>query len=100
MRGCPTFMICERIAYDLLEQCIAGNPPAHLPRELLGDHCARSLFGIFVEGLGDRFEPALCDVYADLFSQAIDAPDARDLAARYRRIRIPRRANARPNRVL
>ena len=43
----------------MLEQCIAGNPPVELPRILLEEPCAQALFGILVEGLGDRFEPAL-----------------------------------------
>ncbi len=33
--------------------------------------CGQALFGILVEGLADRFEPALCDAYARLFSQAV-----------------------------
>jgi len=46
------------------------------------------------EGLADRFEPALCDTYARLFSEAIAAVepgfDAAALLARYRRVRQPR----------
>ncbi|MEO8596090.1 MAG: hypothetical protein ABI759_22415 [Candidatus Solibacter sp.] len=93
-------MNCERIAADLLAKCIGRAAPAELPRELLADECSRALFGIFVEGLGDRFEPALCDAYAALFAQAIQGQDAGALAARYRRIRAVRRAAARPDRVL
>jgi hypothetical protein len=37
----------------------------------MADPCAPALFGVLVEGLADRFEPALCDAYARLFSQAI-----------------------------
>ena len=43
------------------------------------------------EGLADRFEPALCDTYAALFSEALAAVepelDAQVLLARYRKIR-------------
>jgi len=81
---------CEQLAHSLLEQCLAGAPPAKLPPELAHDDCARALFGIFVEGLGDRFEPQLCDAYADLFSQAIPGQDPAALAARYRRVRTVR----------
>ena len=80
----------------MLEQCIAGNPPVELPRILLEEPCAQALFGILVEGLGDRFEPALCDVYARLFSQAIPGTDL----ARYERVRRPRRVANEPARVV
>lgn len=77
---------CSEIARDLLARAIAGQLPAELPRELLEDACGNALFGILAEGLADRFEPALCEVYADLFAQAIPGADA----ARYRRVRVPR----------
>jgi ADP-heptose:LPS heptosyltransferase len=59
----------------------------------------QSLFGILAEGLADRFEPALCDVYAHLFSQAIDAANSAALVARYRRIRRPRPVSGEPRTV-
>jgi ADP-heptose:LPS heptosyltransferase len=83
-----------------LEQCIAGNPPERLPRALLEEPCAKALFGILVEGLGDRFEPALCDAYARLFSQAIEGQDAASLVARYDCVRRTRRVEWEPKRVL
>jgi ADP-heptose:LPS heptosyltransferase len=79
-----------------LESCIAGNPPLRLPRALLEEPCAQALFGILVEGLGDRFEPALCDIYARLFSQAIPGADP----ARYDRVRRPRPVSGKPARVI
>lgn len=96
---------CEAIAQDLLESCIAGRPPERLPRALVDEPCARALFGILVEGLGDRFEPTLCDAYANLFSQAIvsagtEGHNSATLVARYRRIRLTRRAAWEPRRVL
>jgi ADP-heptose:LPS heptosyltransferase len=95
---------CEFLAHFLLESSIAGNPPKHLPGELLEEPCARSLFGILIEGLADRFEPALCDVYARLFAQAlvghIEGQDADALVARYERVRRPRRVAWQPKRVL
>src|ERR1019366_905665 len=87
---------CDQVAREVLEQCIAGNPPVELPRILLEEPCAQALFGIFVEGLGDRFEPALSDVYARLFSQAIPGTDL----ARYQRVRQPRRVANEPARVV
>jgi ADP-heptose:LPS heptosyltransferase len=79
----------------VLARAIAGNPPTELPRELLDDACSSALFGILAEGLADRFEPALCEVYADLFAQAIPGADA----ARYRRVRVPRAVSVEPRTV-
>ena len=97
---------CEFLAQGLLESCIAGNPPQRLPRALLEEPYAKALFAILIEGLADRFEPALCDVYARLFAQAIEASsqgaghDPSDLVARYERVRRPRRLGWEPKRVL
>ncbi len=91
---------CEATAREVLRLCIAGNPPAELPRNLLEVPCAQALFGILIEGLSDRFEPALCDIYARLFSQAIEGEDPAALFARYQRVRRPRRAVLNPRRVL
>ena len=91
---------CEAAAREVLRLCIAGNPPAELPRNLLEEPCAQALFGILIEGLADRFEPALSDIYARLFSQAIEGQDPAALFARYQRVRRPRRAAQNPRRVL
>jgi ADP-heptose:LPS heptosyltransferase len=80
----------------VLARCIAGYPPAELPPALLEEPCAQALFGILIEGLGDRFEPALCDVYARLLSQAIPGADL----ARYSRVRQPHRVANEPARVV
>jgi ADP-heptose:LPS heptosyltransferase len=49
---------------------------------------------VLVEGIADRFEPRLSDVYAEMFSQVVafanPACDSAALAARYRRVRSPR----------
>ena len=54
----------------------------------------RALFSIVVEKLADLFEPGLCRVYADLFSQVIarriPGLHGDHLAARYERVRRPR----------
>jgi hypothetical protein len=50
-----------------------------------------ALFGIIIERLGDLFDPALCEIYATLFSRVISralpeyTPD--DLLLRYKRMR-------------
>ena len=67
---------------------------------LLEEPCAKALFGILIEGLADRFEPALCDVYARLFSQVIEGHDPASLVARYQRVRRPRPIAHPPRRVL
>jgi ADP-heptose:LPS heptosyltransferase len=66
-----------------------------LPAGLLEDECGAALFGILVEGLADRFDPALCDVYAELFSQALRAD-----RTRYQRVRQIRPVDWEPRRVL
>jgi ADP-heptose:LPS heptosyltransferase len=86
---------CEAAARRTLEDCIAGRPPERLPAELLEDACARALFGVLVEGLADRFEPALCEVYARLFCDALPAADL----ARYYRVRQPRPVTCDPKRI-
>ena len=94
---------CSAIAHDLLERCIAGNLPREIPSALLEEPCGKALFGILVEGLADRFEPALCDAYARLFADAaarvVPGLDTFSLVARYERIRRPRLVTRRPQRV-
>ena len=90
-----TSISCSEIARHLLARAIAGDVPAELPRALLDDACSQALFGILAEGLADRFEPALCEVYADLFAQAVPGADP----ARYRRVRRPRAVAFEPRTV-
>jgi hypothetical protein len=104
----------DELAIELLNQSLRGN--AHSPdlletlvRMALSDNrelarkASHSLFRIVVERLGDLFEPCLCDAYAALFSevieQAIPQLDAPALLDRYRRVRMPRRFEAPPERV-
>ena len=65
-----------------------------MPDALLDEAGSPAFFRVVVEGLADRFDPALCDVYAALFSQALartmPSLDAGDLRARYDRVRSPR----------
>lgn len=94
---------CKKTAQHLLEQCLAGMAPDHLPPELLEEACAPALFGTWVEGLADRFEPSLCGIYARLFAQAVAhfdpslTPDV--LVERYSRVRRPRPVSGKPQRV-
>ena len=94
---------CKQLALGVLEQCLAGEPPKMLPRALVQDPCGHALFTMLVEGLADRFEPALCDAYARLFSQAIamavDNTEASSLVARYERVRRVRPVSTSPKRV-
>jgi hypothetical protein len=85
----------DRLAQELLEHCLAGRPwPDSLITALLDADGSRVLFRVVVERLGDLFEPRLCSVYADLFSQVIARriPDlhAEHLMARYERVCRPR----------
>jgi hypothetical protein len=95
--------LCKDLAREVLERCIAGDPPKELPRALSEDRCGDALFGILVEGLADRFEPALCDAYARLFSQALayatGTADPALLVARNERVRRPRPVGGKYRRI-
>lgn len=94
-------------AQEILDSCLHdGTWPARALEALveraldpadpfLATAATRALFGIVIERLGDLFEPALCDVYARLFShvisRALPAYNAEDLLIRYGRIRQVRR---------
>jgi ADP-heptose:LPS heptosyltransferase len=93
---------CNALAEEVLARCLSGEEaPLALVHQLVDGDCSAALFRIVVEGLADRFEPRLCDAYADLFSAVIERsiPDLRDLRARYERIRRPRTCHADPARV-
>ena len=93
----------SRIAQEVLDQCLEGSVPGELPRALIEDPGGQALFGILAEGLADRFEPALCHAYAQLFAQAIatvrEGAGAAELVARYQRVRRPRPVTGDPRRV-
>jgi len=94
----------EQIAQKLLEHCLESRPwPAHLLDELIANGGDRELFRIVVERLADLFEPALCRVYAELFSEVIarriPGLHADHLAARYQRIRRSRVLDRDPNSI-
>lgn len=83
--------------------CLAGGrPPAALVRALAAE-CPAEFFRVVVEGLADRFEPALCNTYARIMAEvlagAVPGLAAAALAARYERIRVPRRCAVEPDTV-
>ncbi len=85
-----------------MARCLAGEPaPLSQVFELVDRDCSGPLFRILIEGLADRFEPRLCDAYADLFSAVIERviPELSGLRARYERIRRPRVCDLEPSQV-
>ena len=94
----------DSLAQELLEHCVGGSPfPERLLDQLLDGDRSRALFRVVVERLADLFEPRLCGVYADLFSEVIARriPDlhAEHLAARYERVRRPRKIDRDPSTI-
>jgi len=94
----------DRTAQELLKYCLAGAPwPEHLLDLLVHGGGDRALFRVVVERLGDLFEPHLCPVYADLFSEVIarkiPGQHAGHLAARYDRVRRPRVLDRKPEAI-
>ena len=91
---------CNERAARLLDCCLRGEAWApELLREVADDECSDALIRVVAEGLADRFEPALCDLYAALFAEAIDPHNSATLVQRYRRVRIPRPVEGRPRHV-
>jgi Glycosyltransferase family 9 (heptosyltransferase) len=88
-------LAAETLANALLAHCLESRPwPEHLLDDLVALGGDRALFRIVVERLADLFEPRLCRVYAELFSEVIarriPGLHAEHLVARYERIRRPR----------
>lgn len=80
------------VAEHVLHQCVAGHPWSK--EDVNAIRSDASLIRVVAEGLADRFEPRLCESYADMFAWVL-AEEARDLnekdlVDRYRRIRRPR----------
>lgn len=91
----------RELAQQLLAHCLEGTHwPEVLVDRLIQDDASRALFTVVVERLSDLFDPRLCDVYAELFSEVIGRllPDdihAPHLVARYQRVRGRRTADIR-----
>jgi hypothetical protein len=91
----------DSIARELLEHCLTGAPfRERLVDDLLEGDRSRALFRVVVERLADLFEPRLCSVYADLFSEIIarriPGLHAEHLVARYERVRRLRKFDRDP----
>jgi hypothetical protein len=91
-------------AEEILSACLNGRP---WPSAALDDLIAAddpSLFAVVAEGLSDRFEPALVDRYADIFTRVIASVRPEHAAAalreRYERVRRPRRFDGREPRTV
>jgi ADP-heptose:LPS heptosyltransferase len=85
----------EERAQALLTCCLCGE---RWPDELLDSlRDSDALFRIVAEGLSDRFEPVLCDRYAELFARVFGLGS--DAVERYRRIRILRPVSGNPSRI-
>ncbi len=95
---------CNELAVELLQHCLAGSRwPTRLLDKILEAGCSDAFFRVVVERLADLFEPRLCDVYADLFTQmmerAMPGANAAELLARYQRVRRARVCRADPDEV-
>jgi hypothetical protein len=84
----------EQIAQRVLDACLSGVEWRPRDIDALVDADSDALFSIVAEGLADRFDPHLDDVYADIFSHAIARVDNRftaaELRGRYRHLRTLR----------
>jgi hypothetical protein len=77
---------------DLLQRCLRGERwSEEMLREALAEDEGRAFLSIVVERLGDLFEPRLCDVYTELFTETIGIV-APKLMPRARRAKAPGRA--------
>lgn len=81
------------IAQQMLDQCLRGIPWTLEDAQFVAQHPA--MVRVLAEGLSDRFDPLLCDRYAEIFS-AVIAPELGTLTAdqlrhRHRRMSDPRR---------
>lgn len=95
----------DSLIQPVLAACQAGKPyPDLLLHQLVeassDPEVSRALFRDLVEPLCDAFEPAWCEAYAALFSdiiaQTVPHWSARELRARYRRVRVPRPVTVEP----
>ena len=80
------------IAGHVLEQCVAGHRWSK--EDVHAIRSDASLIRTVAEGLADRFDPRLCEIYADMFAWVLAEEtrdlNEKDLIDRYRRVRRPR----------
>jgi hypothetical protein len=94
----------EEAAAELLACCLNGSAwRGDLIDRLIQPDATPVLFRVVVERLADLFQPPLCDVYAELFSEiiarVIPSLQQRELVGRYQRIRQPRKFAGDPSQV-
>ncbi len=98
----------DSLIRPVLAACQAGKPYPDLLLHSLVEQASdpevsRAMFRDLVEPLCDAFEPAWCEAYAamfaDVIAQVVPHWSARELRARYRRVRIPRPVTAEPSAV-
>ncbi len=85
----------DQIAQRVLSACLnsADGSAAWQPHDIdtLVDTDSEALFRVVAEGLADRFDPRLDDLYADIFSHAVARIDNRytagELRSRYRHLK-------------
>lgn len=94
----------DQAAAELLACCLNGTTwRGELIDRLIQADASKVLFRVVVERLADLFEPHLCDVYAELFSEiiarSVPSLNQRHLLDRYQRIRRPRKFEGDPSTV-
>ncbi|MBI1786990.1 MAG: hypothetical protein HYR60_05475 [Acidobacteria bacterium] len=73
---------CNGLAQELLDRCLRGGAgKSELLRRLLSNGCDEEFLRVVVEGLSDRFEPRLCEVYAELMGDVLGGTGLRPGAA-------------------
>ncbi|MFB3828166.1 MAG: glycosyltransferase family 9 protein [Bryobacteraceae bacterium] len=90
----------NQAARELLERCLRGEPWTRGQVRALARE--EALLTVVAEGLADRFEPALCEAYAEIMAEALGcaAPLVpAEVLARYRRVRGARFRGPDPERV-
>ena len=92
MASTLTNPVSNPVAEHVLDQCVAGR--GWSKEDVNAIRSDRSLIRVVAEGLADRFDPRLCEVYADMFAWVLAEEtrdlNEKDLIDRYRRVRRPR----------
>lgn len=94
----------DLLAREILAACLEENRWRGRAFDALAVQCfapdnaqkaGAALFGILVEALADRFDPRLCQLYTELFTELAGRAglgwDTQELRSRYTRVRQPRK---------